>query len=201
MERQTLQEHRADRAEVVRDVLLAAGYTVPARDRLSGSTLAADGLRRFVWSTLPARTLRVTPVSSCGPWLSVSAGGNNTRPPRLRKTFRQLTVSHHPARADQRPMESEPNAQPVSDITDEELAMLLGSSARQRLVPPVAQRSDEDLVRLSGLQRISSHEVGDFGFQAGSELIRRLTKELRDSRLQAKESAEKLERYTRCSLP
>jgi len=36
----------------------------------------------------------------------------------------------------------------------------------------------------------------DFGFQAGSELIRRLTEELRHSRGQAKESAQKLERYT-----
>jgi hypothetical protein len=93
-------------------------------------------------------------------------------------------------------MEGEPGAQPVTEITDEEVAEALGSSAFQRLVPPVAERSGEELVRLSGLQRVTSHHYGDFGFQAASELIRRLTEELRHSREQAKASAEKREDYT-----
>jgi hypothetical protein len=92
-------------------------------------------------------------------------------------------------------METEPSAQPVTAITDEEVDRVLGSSAYQRLVPPIAERSDEDLVHLSRLQR-GGHHYADFGFQAGSELIRRLTEELRHSRSQAKESAQKLERYT-----
>jgi hypothetical protein len=93
-------------------------------------------------------------------------------------------------------MEPEPGAQPVTEITDENVAQILGSSARQRLVPPVTERSDEELVRLSGLQRVTSHHYGDFGFQAASELMRRLTEELRHTREQAKASAEKLEQYT-----
>jgi hypothetical protein len=93
-------------------------------------------------------------------------------------------------------MEPEPGAQPVTEITDDDVAMLLGSSASQRLVPPVDHRSDEQLVHLSGLQRVTSHQYGEFGFQAASELIRRLTEELRNSREQAKAAAEKLEQYT-----
>jgi hypothetical protein len=69
-------------------------------------------------------------------------------------------------------MESETGAQPVTEITDDDLAMLLGSTGRQRLVPPVDQRCDEQLVRLSGLQRVTS-DFGQFGFQAASELMRR----------------------------
>jgi hypothetical protein len=93
-------------------------------------------------------------------------------------------------------MKSESDAEPVSEVTDEDVALILGSSAEDRLVPPVDQRSDEELVHLSRLQRLTSHQYGGFGFQAASELIRRLTDELRHSREQAKESASKLERYT-----
>ena len=57
--------------------------------------------------------------------------------------------------------------------------------------------SDEELVRLSGLQRLAtSHQDSEIGYQAAGELTRRLMAELRDTRLQAAASASKLERYT-----
>jgi hypothetical protein len=51
----TLTEHRADRAEVVRQTLEAAGITPPVRDRYSTSQ-TEEGSARFVWTPLdPAR--------------------------------------------------------------------------------------------------------------------------------------------------
>ena len=45
----TLQDHRADRAEVVRQVLMAAGIEKPEVDRLSVEVVKADGTPRFEW--------------------------------------------------------------------------------------------------------------------------------------------------------
>ena len=45
----TLKGHRADRAEVVRQVLLAAGIEKPEVDRLSVEAKRADGCQRFQW--------------------------------------------------------------------------------------------------------------------------------------------------------
>lgn len=45
----TLQEHRADRAAVVRAVLEEAGFEVPDTRRMSADVPADDGLPRFVW--------------------------------------------------------------------------------------------------------------------------------------------------------
>jgi hypothetical protein len=49
----TLAQHRADRAEVVRQVLEASGITPPERDRWSAEVLTDDGRRRFVWEDMP----------------------------------------------------------------------------------------------------------------------------------------------------
>ena len=49
----TLSEHRADRAAVVREVLLESGITAPDTDRWSTEHLADDGQPRFVWEMLP----------------------------------------------------------------------------------------------------------------------------------------------------
>lgn len=49
----TLAQHRADRAEVVRQVLEASGITPPERDRWSAEILTDDGRRRFVWEDMP----------------------------------------------------------------------------------------------------------------------------------------------------
>jgi hypothetical protein len=49
----TLAQHRADRAEVVRQVLEASGITPPERDRWSADVLTDDGRRRFVWEDMP----------------------------------------------------------------------------------------------------------------------------------------------------
>jgi hypothetical protein len=49
----TLAQHRADRAEVVRQVLEASGITPPERDRWSAEVLTSDGGRRFVWEDMP----------------------------------------------------------------------------------------------------------------------------------------------------
>jgi len=46
----TLGRHRADRAGVVREALLAAGILAPEIERLAADTLAADGKPRFVWT-------------------------------------------------------------------------------------------------------------------------------------------------------
>lgn len=45
----TLQQHRADRASVVREVLAEAGVEMPASDRLAADFVADDGLPRFTW--------------------------------------------------------------------------------------------------------------------------------------------------------
>jgi hypothetical protein len=49
----TLAQHKADRAQVVREVLAAAGVQPPEADRMATSVLAADGKPRFVWEDLP----------------------------------------------------------------------------------------------------------------------------------------------------
>lgn len=46
----TLKDHRADRAEVVRQVLLAAGIEAPEVDRLSVLAKRQDGAQRFQWT-------------------------------------------------------------------------------------------------------------------------------------------------------
>jgi hypothetical protein len=45
----TLTQHKADRAEVVRQVLQAAGIEAPDADRLAADVLHSDGKPRFVW--------------------------------------------------------------------------------------------------------------------------------------------------------
>lgn len=45
----TLSDHRADRAEVVRQVLASAGIDVPDAQRLAADIKRADGLPRFTW--------------------------------------------------------------------------------------------------------------------------------------------------------
>jgi hypothetical protein len=45
----TLTEHRADRTEVVRQTLAAAGIDAPETHRCAADVLADDGLPRFVW--------------------------------------------------------------------------------------------------------------------------------------------------------
>jgi hypothetical protein len=45
----TLTEHKADRADVVRQVLKEAGITAPDADRLAADVLHTDGKPRFVW--------------------------------------------------------------------------------------------------------------------------------------------------------
>jgi hypothetical protein len=46
----TLSEHKADRATVVREALLAAGIVAPEMERMSADVLSADGLPRFIWT-------------------------------------------------------------------------------------------------------------------------------------------------------
>ena len=46
----TLQEHRADRATVVRETLLNAGIVAPEIGRMAANVLCADGLPRFIWT-------------------------------------------------------------------------------------------------------------------------------------------------------
>jgi hypothetical protein len=49
----TLAQHRAERAEVVRQVLAESGIEAPERDRWSAEVLTDDGRRRFVWEDMP----------------------------------------------------------------------------------------------------------------------------------------------------
>lgn len=49
----TLDQHRADRSDVVRAVLEEAGIDAPEARRLASDVLAADGLPRFVWEDVP----------------------------------------------------------------------------------------------------------------------------------------------------
>ncbi|MGZ0150371.1 replication initiator [Kribbella sp. WER1] len=46
----TLADHRADRAEVVRQTLAAAGVDMPDTDRYAATTPLEDGSPRFIWS-------------------------------------------------------------------------------------------------------------------------------------------------------
>ena len=58
----TLARHKADRATVVREALLAAGILAPETERLAADTLHDDGLPRFVWTDTrpdPATYVRV----------------------------------------------------------------------------------------------------------------------------------------------
>lgn len=45
-------EHRADRAEVVRQALEAAGIDAPAADRMAARVCADDGTRRYAWASV-----------------------------------------------------------------------------------------------------------------------------------------------------
>ncbi len=47
-----LSQHRADRAEVVRQVLAASGIEAPEPDRWAADKLTTDGRQRFVWEEL-----------------------------------------------------------------------------------------------------------------------------------------------------
>ncbi|MFC3689956.1 replication initiator [Aquipuribacter hungaricus] len=49
----TLAEHRADRATVVRQTLLAAGIAPPDVDRMAVDAVLDDGRPRFVWADIP----------------------------------------------------------------------------------------------------------------------------------------------------
>ena len=46
----TVDQHRADRAQVVRETLLAAGIDAPDLDRMAASVTMPDGSPRFVWT-------------------------------------------------------------------------------------------------------------------------------------------------------
>lgn len=51
-----LTEHRADRAEVVRQALQAAGMDMPAQDRCSAAQRRDDGQPRYLWEPVDARS-------------------------------------------------------------------------------------------------------------------------------------------------
>jgi hypothetical protein len=52
----TLTEHKADRAEVVRQTLAAAGVEMPDSDRYSATAADDDGQPRFIWTAVDPRT-------------------------------------------------------------------------------------------------------------------------------------------------
>ncbi|UUZ58694.1 hypothetical protein LP418_21655 [Nocardioides sp. B-3] len=56
----TLEDHRADRATVVRAVLEEAGIDAPDVRRLAAEVLHADGQPRFVWEDVPVRERNYT---------------------------------------------------------------------------------------------------------------------------------------------
>ncbi len=45
-----MKQHKADRATVVREALLAAGVVAPEIERLAATVTSADGKPRFVWT-------------------------------------------------------------------------------------------------------------------------------------------------------
>jgi hypothetical protein len=51
----TLTEHKADRAEVVRQTLAAAGVEMPDSDRFSAAAADDDGQPRFIWTAVDPR--------------------------------------------------------------------------------------------------------------------------------------------------
>jgi hypothetical protein len=46
----TIAEHKADRAEVVRQTLLSAGIDAPELDRMAATVTLSDGSSRFIWT-------------------------------------------------------------------------------------------------------------------------------------------------------
>ena len=46
----TLDQHKADRADVVRETLLSAGMDAPDLDRMAATVTLPDGSPRFVWT-------------------------------------------------------------------------------------------------------------------------------------------------------
>jgi hypothetical protein len=60
MSGKTLTEHKADRATVVRQALLASGITAPEIERMAATVTLPDGPPRFVWTdTKPDPTSNV----------------------------------------------------------------------------------------------------------------------------------------------
>jgi hypothetical protein len=61
----TLSEHRADRRQVVAQVLAAAGITAPDADRLAADRTLPDGTPRYVWQdTDPDETTYVAVIAA-----------------------------------------------------------------------------------------------------------------------------------------
>jgi hypothetical protein len=52
----TLSEHKADRAEVVRQTLAAAGVDMHDTDRYAATESLEDGAPRFIWTAVDPRT-------------------------------------------------------------------------------------------------------------------------------------------------
>ena len=87
----TVDQHRTDRAQVVRETLLAAGIEVPELDRMAASVTLADGSPRFVWTdTRPDHETYVKII--------LNSIGEGNRTPDLRIT---RTPSRVDSRSDQ----------------------------------------------------------------------------------------------------
>ncbi len=91
----TLGEHRADRATVVREALLAAGIVAPEVERMAATVTLPDGTPRFVWTD--SRPDPAATSGCCSPRSrSGNAGGPSTRPrkPRLWITRSATRTGH-----------------------------------------------------------------------------------------------------------
>ena len=58
----TLTQHRADRADIVRAALEAAGIEPPQARRMAADTVDEDGRPRFVWTDVPVQDRNYTAV-------------------------------------------------------------------------------------------------------------------------------------------
>jgi hypothetical protein len=105
----TLSEHRADRAEVVRQVLDAAGIDAPDRMRMSAAR-SEDGTARYIWTPLDLRRDALPdyrlPIGKCitqqQQWHAQYETAKQHGPPN--EPVRQLTPTARTGSTDVRPL-------------------------------------------------------------------------------------------------
>jgi hypothetical protein len=90
----TLSEHKANRAEVVRQTLAAAGVDMPDTDRYAATTQLEDGTPRFIWSAVDRNNDDDLPT-----WHGVLVRGINERI-RWRTQYEQAKQRSHAPPAD-----------------------------------------------------------------------------------------------------
>ncbi|WP_175582647.1 replication initiator [Nocardioides guangzhouensis] len=108
----TLDRHRADRAEVVRQTLLAAGVEVPDSQRLAADVLRSDGRPRYAWEFFDPRQ---SPTPLYRQVLARSLAEHL----RWKAEYEAAKARASPANAPPRPPDSQPTSFGVAPVRGE----------------------------------------------------------------------------------